>query len=199
MSGPWELESAGKRNVESGLEANGSQGQEEQEPVSSTACGEPEEEEETEEEEGSCCSEEGEDGSNIYFYYTIGERWIDYLQRTEDSGFLRHVRPKVTLLRVGVKGLCVTVVPVEAMGEKEVCLWEGCHPGAGMGALHVIYLQLVALERWCQWPTSHSSVLRCCCRWGCAWLALLWGPLGCFMGLQGSSVLVAGLDTPSAF
>ena len=93
--------------MESGLEANGSQGQEEQEPVSSTACGEPEEEEETEEEEGSCCSEEGEDGSNIYFYYTIGERWIDYLQRTEDSGFLRHVRPKVTLLRVGVKGLCV--------------------------------------------------------------------------------------------
>lgn len=95
VSGPWELESAGKRNVESGLEANGSQGQEEQEPVSSTACGEPEEEEETEEEEGSCCSEEGEDGSNIYFYYTIGERWIDYLQRTEDSGFLRHVRPKM--------------------------------------------------------------------------------------------------------
>lgn len=68
-----------------------------------------------------------------------------------------------------------------------------------MGALRVIYLQLVALERWCQWPTSHSSVLRCCCRWGCAWLALLWRPLGCFMGLQGSLGLVAGLDTPSAF
>lgn len=103
MSGPWEMERAGKRSVESGLEANGSEGQGEQEAVSCTACGEPEEEEETEEEEGSCCSEEGEDGSNVYFYYTIGERWIDYLQRTEDSGFLRHVRPKVTALGKGLR------------------------------------------------------------------------------------------------
>ncbi|XP_008942184.1 PREDICTED: F-box/WD repeat-containing protein 7-like, partial [Merops nubicus] len=37
----------------------------------------------------------GEDSGNIYFYYTIGERWIDYLQRTEDGALLRHVRPKM--------------------------------------------------------------------------------------------------------
>nr|XP_013026102.2 ribosomal RNA-processing protein 8 isoform X1 [Anser cygnoides] len=97
VSGPWEPERAGEGSPGSGPEANGSCGQEEQEPVSSTACGEQEqeEEEEEEEEEGSCCSEEGEDGSNVYFYYTIGERWIDYLQRTEDGGLLRHVRPKM--------------------------------------------------------------------------------------------------------
>lgn len=99
VSGPWEPERAGEGSPGSGPEANGSCAQEEQEPVSSTACGEQEQEEEEEEEEGSCCSEEGEDGSNVYFYYTIGERWIDYLQRTEDGGLLRHVRPKVTLLQ----------------------------------------------------------------------------------------------------
>ncbi|EOA94125.1 hypothetical protein Anapl_13419, partial [Anas platyrhynchos] len=68
VSGPWEPERAGEGSPGSGPEANGSCAQEEQEPVSSTACGEQEqeEEEEEEEEEGSCCSEEGEDGSNVY-------------------------------------------------------------------------------------------------------------------------------------
>ncbi|XP_052668070.1 ribosomal RNA-processing protein 8 isoform X1 [Harpia harpyja] len=94
VSGPWEPERSGKGSPGSGPEADGSSGQQAQEPVSSTVCGEQEEEEE-EEEEGSCYSEEGEDGSNVYFYYTIGERWIDYLQRTEDGGLLRHVRPKM--------------------------------------------------------------------------------------------------------
>ncbi|XP_029898131.1 ribosomal RNA-processing protein 8 isoform X4 [Aquila chrysaetos chrysaetos] len=94
--GPWEPERSGKGSPGSGPEADGSSGQRAQEPVSSTVCGEQEEEEEEEEEEeGSCYSEEGEDGSNVYFYYTIGERWIDYLQRTEDGGLLRHVRPKM--------------------------------------------------------------------------------------------------------
>ena len=98
-SGPWEPERSGKGSPGSGPEGDGSSGRGAQEPVSSTVCGEQqEEEEEEEEEEGSCYSEEGEDGSNIYFYYTIGERWIDYLQRTEDGGLLRHVRPKVTWL-----------------------------------------------------------------------------------------------------
>ncbi|XP_049679132.1 ribosomal RNA-processing protein 8 isoform X1 [Accipiter gentilis] len=97
VSGPWEPERSGKGSPGSGPEADGSSGQRVQEPVSSTVCGEQEqeEEEEEEEEEGSCYSEEGEDGSNVYFYYTIGERWIDYLQRTEDGGLLRHVRPKM--------------------------------------------------------------------------------------------------------
>ncbi|GAB0181119.1 F-box/WD repeat-containing protein 7-like [Grus japonensis] len=95
VSGPWEPEHSGKGSPGSGPEADGSSGQGRQEPVSSTVCGEQEEEEEEEEEEGSCYSEEGEDGSNIYFYYTIGERWIDYLQRTEDGGLLRHMRPKM--------------------------------------------------------------------------------------------------------
>ncbi|KAM9602229.1 ribosomal RNA-processing protein 8 isoform 2-T2 [Morphnus guianensis] len=95
VSGPWEPERSGKGSPGSGPEADGSSGQRAQEPVSSTVCGEQEEEEEEEEEEGSCYSEEGEDGSNVYFYYTIGERWIDYLQRTEDGGLLRHVRPKM--------------------------------------------------------------------------------------------------------
>ncbi|XP_010575027.1 PREDICTED: ribosomal RNA-processing protein 8 isoform X2 [Haliaeetus leucocephalus] len=95
VSGPWEPERSGKGSPRSGPEADGSSGQRVQEPVSSTVCGEQEEEEEEEEEEGSCYSEEGEDGSNVYFYYTIGERWIDYLQRTEDGGLLRHVRPKM--------------------------------------------------------------------------------------------------------
>ncbi|KAM6098584.1 ribosomal RNA-processing protein 8 isoform 2-T2 [Theristicus caerulescens] len=95
VSGPWEPERSGKGSPGSGPEADGSSGRGPQEPVSSTVCGEQEEEEEEEEEEGSCYSEEGEDGSNVYFYYTIGERWIDYLQRTEDGGLLRHVRPKM--------------------------------------------------------------------------------------------------------
>ncbi|XP_075347576.1 ribosomal RNA-processing protein 8 isoform X3 [Mycteria americana] len=96
VSGPWEPERSGKGSPGSGPEADDSSGRGAQEPVSSTVCGEQEEEEEEEEEEeGSCYSEEGEDGSNIYFYYTIGERWIDYLQRTEDGGLLRHVRPKM--------------------------------------------------------------------------------------------------------
>ncbi|XP_040440010.1 ribosomal RNA-processing protein 8 isoform X1 [Falco naumanni] len=95
VSGPWEPERSGKGSPGSRPEADGSSGRGAQEPVSSNVCGEQEEEEEEEEEEeGSCYSEEGEDGSNIYFYYTIGERWIDYLQRTEDGG-LRHVRPKM--------------------------------------------------------------------------------------------------------
>ena len=98
VPGPWEPERSGKASPGSGPEADGSSGRATQEPVSSTVCGEQQEEEEEEEEEGSCYSEEGEDGSNVYFYYTIGERWIDYLQRTEDGGLLRHVRPKVTLL-----------------------------------------------------------------------------------------------------
>lgn len=100
VSGPWEPEHSGKGSPGSGPEADGSSGQRVQEPVSSTVCGEQEDEEEEEEEEGSCYSEEGEDGSNVYFYYTIGERWIDYLQRTEDGGLLRHVRPKVTPMGV---------------------------------------------------------------------------------------------------
>ncbi|XP_074672772.1 ribosomal RNA-processing protein 8 isoform X1 [Strix aluco] len=95
VSGPWEPERSGKGSPGSGPEADGSSGRGAQEPVSSTVCREQEEEEEEEEEEGSCYSEEGEDGSNVYFYYTIGERWIDYLQRTEDGGLLRHVRPKM--------------------------------------------------------------------------------------------------------
>ncbi|XP_063184947.1 ribosomal RNA-processing protein 8 isoform X2 [Chroicocephalus ridibundus] len=95
VSGPWEPERSGKGSPGPGLEADGSRGPGAQEPVRSTVCGEQEEEEEEEEEEGSCYSEEGEDGSNVYFYYTIGERWIDYLQRTEDGGLLRHVRPKM--------------------------------------------------------------------------------------------------------
>ncbi|XP_065452841.1 F-box/WD repeat-containing protein 7-like [Chrysemys picta bellii] len=61
------------------------------EPASSRVCGAQEEEEE----EGSCCSDEGEDGSDVYFYYTIGERWIDYLERTEEGSLIRHVRPKM--------------------------------------------------------------------------------------------------------
>ncbi|KAK2517570.1 hypothetical protein Q9233_013005 [Columba guinea] len=91
--GPWEPERPGKGSPGPG--GDGSSGRGAPEPVSSTVCGEQEEEEEEEEEEESCCSEDGEDSSNVYFYYTIGERWIDYLQRTEDGGLLRHVRPKM--------------------------------------------------------------------------------------------------------
>ncbi|XP_064361405.1 ribosomal RNA-processing protein 8 isoform X2 [Dromaius novaehollandiae] len=96
VSASWEPERSGKGSPGSGPEADGSPEQGAQESVSSRACGEQqEEEEEEEEEEGSCYSEEGEDGSDVYFYYTIGERWIDYLQRTEEGGLLRHVRPKM--------------------------------------------------------------------------------------------------------
>ncbi|XP_025904914.1 F-box/WD repeat-containing protein 7-like [Nothoprocta perdicaria] len=92
----WEPERPGKGSPGAGPEADGSLEQGAQESVSCRACGEQQEEEaEEEEEEGSCCSEEGEDGSDVYFYYTIGERWIDYLQRTEEGGLLRHVRPKM--------------------------------------------------------------------------------------------------------
>ncbi|XP_064914865.1 ribosomal RNA-processing protein 8 isoform X2 [Columba livia] len=94
--GPWEPERPGKGSPGPG--GDGSSGRGAPEPVGSTVCGEQEqqeEEEEEEEEEESCCSEDGEDSSNVYFYYTIGERWIDYLQRTEDRGLLRHVRPKM--------------------------------------------------------------------------------------------------------
>ncbi|XP_061845778.1 ribosomal RNA-processing protein 8 isoform X3 [Colius striatus] len=94
-SGPWEPERSGQGSPGSGPEADSSAGQVAQEPAGPTVSGEQEEEEEEDEEEGSCYSEEGEDGGNVYFYYTIGERWIDYLQRTEDGGLLRHVRPKM--------------------------------------------------------------------------------------------------------
>ncbi|KAM6226049.1 LOW QUALITY PROTEIN: uncharacterized protein LJ264_015962 [Porphyrio hochstetteri] len=40
-------------------------------------------------------SEEGEEGSSIYLYYSIGERWIDYLQRTQEGALLRRARPKM--------------------------------------------------------------------------------------------------------
>ncbi|XP_074865407.1 F-box/WD repeat-containing protein 7-like [Carettochelys insculpta] len=104
----WESEESDCSGVEggSGPESEGSRVQGGQEPVelaslaghggleptSSTVCGVQEEEEE---EEGSCCSDEGEDGSDVYFYYTIGERWIDYLERTEEGSLIRHVRPKM--------------------------------------------------------------------------------------------------------
>ncbi|KAH1185786.1 hypothetical protein KIL84_018535 [Mauremys mutica] len=101
----WESEESDCSGVEggSGPESDGSRvrvGQEPEEPASlgrlepasSRVCGAQEEEEE---EEGSCCSDEGEDGSDVYFYYTIGERWIDYLERTEEGSLIRHVRPKV--------------------------------------------------------------------------------------------------------
>nr|XP_033806007.1 F-box/WD repeat-containing protein 7-like isoform X1 [Geotrypetes seraphini] len=51
--------------------------------------------EEEEEEEESCGSAEGEDGSDVYFYYTNDERWIDYLERTEEGNLIRHIRPKM--------------------------------------------------------------------------------------------------------
>lgn len=103
-SGPWEPECTGKGSPGSGPEADSSSRRGMTEPGSNPVCGEQEEEEDDEEEEGSCCSEEGEDGSNVYFYYTIGERWIDYLQRTEDGGLLRHARPKVTAGGWGLLG-----------------------------------------------------------------------------------------------
>lgn len=104
-SGPWEPERTGKGSPGSGPEADSSSRRGTTEPGSNPVCGEQEEEDDDEEEEeGSCCSEEGEDGSNVYFYYTIGERWIDYLQRTEDGGLLRHARPKVTPRGRGAAG-----------------------------------------------------------------------------------------------
>ncbi|XP_051647103.1 F-box/WD repeat-containing protein 7-like [Manacus candei] len=94
--GPWESERPGKGCPGSGAEPDASGGRGVQEPPSSAGEQEEEdEEEEEEEEEGSCCSEEGEDSSNVYLYYTLGERWIDYLQRTGDRGLLRHLRPKM--------------------------------------------------------------------------------------------------------
>ncbi|XP_043928861.1 F-box/WD repeat-containing protein 7-like isoform X1 [Protopterus annectens] len=60
-----------------------------------------EEEEETdrsnvrEEEEEQSDGEEREESSDIYFYYTSDERWIDYLERTEEGNLIRHVRPKM--------------------------------------------------------------------------------------------------------
>ncbi|XP_067420738.1 F-box/WD repeat-containing protein 7-like isoform X2 [Emydura macquarii macquarii] len=105
----WESEESDCSGVEggSGPESDGSAvrvGQEPEElgclevhaglePASSRVCGAQEEEEE--DEEGSCCSDEGEDGGDVYFYYTIGERWIDYLERTEEGSLIRHVRPKM--------------------------------------------------------------------------------------------------------
>ncbi|XP_042316177.1 F-box/WD repeat-containing protein 7-like [Sceloporus undulatus] len=50
--------------------------------------GESGEEEEEEEEQGS-----GR-GGDVYFYYTVDERWIDYLERTE-GGLIRQSRPKM--------------------------------------------------------------------------------------------------------
>lgn len=98
VPGPWEEpEHPWKGSPRSGADPDGSGGQEPQEhPRSTREQQEEEEEEEEDEEEGSCCSEEGEDSSNVYLYYTLGERWIDYLQRTGDGGLLRHLRPKVT-------------------------------------------------------------------------------------------------------
>ncbi|XP_029768725.1 uncharacterized protein LOC115271300 [Terrapene carolina triunguis] len=108
----WESEESDCSGVEggSGPESDGSRvrvGQEPEEsaglgghgrlePASSRVCGAQEEEEE----EGSCCSDEGEDGSDVYFYYTIGERWIDYLERTEEGSLIRHVRPKALNLSI---------------------------------------------------------------------------------------------------
>lgn len=48
--------------------------------------------EEEEEEDSSDGDEAGGDG---YFYYTVDERWIDYVERTEGGGLLQHSRPKV--------------------------------------------------------------------------------------------------------
>ncbi|KAF4803921.1 F-box/WD repeat-containing protein 7 [Turdus rufiventris] len=96
VPGPWEPEHPWKGSPRSGADPDGSGGREPQEhPRSTREQQEEEEEEEEDEEEGSCCSEEGEDSSNVYLYYTLGERWIDYLQRTGDGGLLRHLRPKM--------------------------------------------------------------------------------------------------------
>lgn len=117
VPGPWEPERPWKGTPRSGAGPDGSGGRGPQEPPRSTR---EQEEEEEEEEEGSCCSE-GEDSSNVYLYYTLGERWIDYLQRTGDGGLLRHLRPKVTRdqgllrhfghLREGKRGTECSVMP----------------------------------------------------------------------------------------
>ncbi|XP_058040718.1 F-box/WD repeat-containing protein 7-like isoform X1 [Ahaetulla prasina] len=44
------------------------------------------------EEESESSDEAGGDG---YFYYTVDERWIDYVERTEGGGLLQHSRPKM--------------------------------------------------------------------------------------------------------
>lgn len=44
------------------------------------------------EEESESSDEAGGDG---YFYYTVDERWIDYVERTEGGGLLQHSRSKV--------------------------------------------------------------------------------------------------------
>ncbi|XP_054829247.1 F-box/WD repeat-containing protein 7-like [Eublepharis macularius] len=46
--------------------------------------------EEEEEEDGAAGA-----GGDLYFYYTVDERWIDYLERTEGGGLVRHARPKM--------------------------------------------------------------------------------------------------------
>ncbi|XP_067322478.1 F-box/WD repeat-containing protein 7-like isoform X1 [Anolis sagrei] len=56
----------------------------------------PEEDEEEEEEE----EEEGpEEGDDVYLYYTVDERWIDYLERTEGGGLVRHRRRRSKMKR----------------------------------------------------------------------------------------------------
>lgn len=106
---PWDSEesdrSSGEGGPVPGPDPDGSRARGVPEPEAVRDHGEPEpasprsrgvqEEEEEEEEEGSCCSDEGEDSGDVYFYYTVGERWIDYLERTEEGGLIRHVRPKV--------------------------------------------------------------------------------------------------------
>lgn len=46
---------------------------------------------------GGSSSDDAEEsnGGDVYFYYTVDERWIDYLERTEAGGLIRHARPKV--------------------------------------------------------------------------------------------------------
>uniref|UniRef100_A0A8D2L432 F-box/WD repeat-containing protein 7 n=1 Tax=Varanus komodoensis TaxID=61221 RepID=A0A8D2L432_VARKO len=48
------------------------------------------------EESGGGSSSGGEEGGGgLSFYYTVDERWIDYLERTEGGGLIRHARPKM--------------------------------------------------------------------------------------------------------
>ncbi|XP_071609754.1 ribosomal RNA-processing protein 8 isoform X1 [Heliangelus exortis] len=94
VPGTWEPEPPGKGST------GGDSGREAQEPpLSSRLCShqeeEEEEEEEEDEEEESCCSEEGEDSTNLYLYYSLGERWVEYLQRSQDGGLLRRARAKM--------------------------------------------------------------------------------------------------------
>ncbi|XP_078514869.1 F-box/WD repeat-containing protein 7-like isoform X1 [Lissotriton helveticus] len=77
--------------------------EEEEESEIQAVWGEEEEDESEEsdrsgvrgEDEGEEESEDGEDGSDVYFYYMMDERWIDYLERTEEGNLIRHVRPKM--------------------------------------------------------------------------------------------------------